>query len=118
MENLKQEIINYLNKHELMNLATSSKDGMPAAATVAYIVNEDNIYFGTYKTSEKAQNIQNNPNVALTVDEDEIDWKTIQGVQLQGIASIVTDKEELEKVNQIFGKKFPQVRFCCLTGPN
>ncbi len=108
MEDIKQNIINYLNNHRQMTIATSS-GSKPTAATVVYITDGVNIYFGTNKNSQKAMNISENPLVALTVDEEYPDWKQIQGVQAEGMASIVTDAEEVQKIGQLFGQKFPQM---------
>lgn len=108
-ENIKQSIINYLNGHHKMTLATCSLKSQPAAATVEYVTNGEIIYFGTNKNTNKVQNIQQNPTVAYAVDEDYDDWHAIQGVQIMGTASVVTDEQEAQKIGAIFGQKFPQM---------
>ncbi|WP_244603484.1 pyridoxamine 5'-phosphate oxidase family protein [Methanococcoides sp. NM1] len=47
------------------------------------------VYFGTGKNTRKYQNIEKNPSVAFTVDEDSLDVFKITGIQMEGKASFV-----------------------------
>jgi general stress protein 26 len=59
--------------------------------------------------SRKIRDIRNNPNVAYTIDEVYKDWGQIQGAQMQGKATIVTDETELNRIGKLFVEKFPAV---------
>ena len=103
-----QKIFNYLQSHNVLTLATVSPDGKPLAHTVVYVSEGATVYFGTYKDTRKAQNILKNPSVAYTVDEDYADWDKIQGVQMTGMAAMLTDQKELERIMKKYVEKFPQ----------
>ena len=103
-------ISDYLGTHRKMTLATVTLDGRPIAHTVEYV--SDNgplIYFATKKTTRKAQNIMKNGNVSFAVDEDYDDWMKIQGVQIEGRATILSEEKDIKCAMDLFLKKFPFV---------
>lgn len=106
---IKKQIADYLKSHNIMTLATVKQDGSPSARTLEYASDGATIYFATFNTSRKVQDFRQNPRVAYTVDEDYKDWMTIQGVKIEGIATILSNPEELAKAGQIFISKFPFV---------
>lgn len=99
----------YLQGHGLMTLATVSAEGLPMAHSVEYINENNSIYFISHCETRKIKNIQNNPNVAYTVDEDYQDWMVIQGIQMMGKAYFVEDAEEAQRLMGVYAQKFPQV---------
>ena len=105
----KQQMIEYVTSHQQMTLATVAPDDKPLARTVDYVTDGADIYFGTSKSSRKIRDIQNNSNVAYTIDEVYKDWGQIQGAQMQGKATIVTDETELNRIGKLFVEKFPAV---------
>jgi uncharacterized protein len=104
-----KNIDNYLKDHGLLSLATISAEGLPMAHSVEYINEGNTVYFISHLGTRKIANIQSNPKVAYTVDEDYKDWTAIQGIQMMGNASIVEDKEEVNRLMMIYMKRFPQV---------
>jgi uncharacterized protein YhbP (UPF0306 family) len=109
-EEIRQAISDYLASHRKMTLATVTLDGRPLAHTVEYV--SDNgplIYFATKKTTRKAQNIMKNANVSFAVDEDYDDWMKIQGVQVEGRATILSEEKDIQHAMDLFLKKFPFV---------
>jgi uncharacterized protein YhbP (UPF0306 family) len=107
---IRQAISDYLRTHRKMTLATVTLDGRPLAHTVEYV--SDNgplIYFATKKTTRKAQNIMKNANVSFAVDEDYDDWMKIQGVQVEGRATILSDEKDIKCAMDLFVNKFPFV---------
>ncbi|SFM27463.1 pyridoxamine 5'-phosphate oxidase family protein [Methanolobus profundi] len=109
-EEIEQKIIECLKDHDWLNLGTVDKDGKPMVHTVAYASDGAVVYFSTAKTTRKVTNIENNPFVAYTVDDDKVNVMEITGVQMEGKASIVTDEEETGKVFDIMLEKFPFVK--------
>ena len=97
----------YLQNHHVATLATSGSDG-PWAAAVFYVNDGDNIFFLSAPTSRHCLNLEQNPRVAVTIQEDYSDWLEIKGVQLEGIASEISGVEE-ERVRKLYGRKFPVV---------
>ena len=109
MEQTIKSIDTYLKGHGLLTLATVSAEGKPMAHSVEYINEGNTVYFISHHDTRKMVNIQNNPNVAYTVDEDYQDWSVIQGIQMMGKASFVEDPTEAQRLMGIYAQKFPQV---------
>ena len=109
MNGTRERIIEYLESHRKMTLATVTPDGRPLAHTVEYATDGSTVYFATSKGTRKVQNILKNPDVSYAVDEDYDDWLRIQGVQMEARATVLTDREEVEKAAAVYLKKFPFV---------
>lgn len=67
-EILLQKIIKLLSKTNYVVLATASKDGIVTASKMCVISNGTTLYFQTDSNFEKARNIIDNPNVAITIE--------------------------------------------------
>lgn len=106
---IREAISNYLRTHRKMTLATVTLDGRPLAHTVEFVSDGLVIYFATKKTTRKAQNVMKNSSVSLAVDEDYDDWMKIQGVQLEGRATILSEEKDIKYAMDLFLKKFPFV---------
>lgn len=107
---LKEKVQNYLSAHNLLSLATISEAGTPLARTVTYVSEGTTVYFAAHKASVKVQNISTQPQVAFTVDDPyTADWSSIQGLQMQGRASILSDPAEIQKAMGLLLQKYPQV---------
>lgn len=107
-EETRQNIEGYLAKHKYMTLATVDRAGAPVAHTVGYVSEGSTVYFSTFKLTRKAENIAFNNAVAYTVDEDYDAWQDIRGVQMRGVAAVVDDVAELERVVGMIIEKFPE----------
>ncbi len=109
-EEIRQTISDYLRAHRKMTLATVTLDGRPIAHTVEYVSDDSpTLFFTTRKTTRKAQNIMKNANVSFAVDEDYDDWMKIQGVQVEGRATILSEEKDIKYAMDLFLKKFPFV---------
>ena len=108
-QELEKAIVSYLDSHRHLALATVRDDGSPYASTVSYVNTGLTIFFMTDPSSQKGKNIQFCPRVGVAVSEDYLDWDDIRGVQLTGRVEWITDPAELAQVQQMFGRKFPQV---------
>ena len=102
----KQKLEAYLAAHPYLQLATLTPGGTPLAHTVAYASEGAVVYFGTHKDSRKIENIRKNPRVAYTVDEDYTELPKIQGIQMEGKATILTKMADVEKAGGLMNKKF------------
>jgi len=106
---VKKQITAYLGSHNILTLATVSHEGLPTARTLEYASDGATVYFATYGDSRKVEHIRKNPRVAYTVDEDYKDWMTIQGVAIEGVATILTDPASAGQAAQLYISKFPFV---------
>jgi uncharacterized protein len=110
-EQIIEKISEYLKVHNYLNLATVNGEGQPSVATVSYVSDGPVVFFITDENTRKVANLTGNPNVAYTVDEDYTDWMAIQGIQVEGKASEVTDREAAKKIMDLFMEKFPAVKY-------
>jgi general stress protein 26 len=104
---IRSGISDYLKEHRKMTLATVTLDGRPLTHTVEYVSDGTTVYFGTLRTTRKAQNIMKNSHVSYAVDEDYDDRMQIQGVQIEGNASIVMEPNDIKKAMAPLIEKFP-----------
>lgn len=111
MDEIKEQIVNYLSKRKFLTLATSTKKGEPLAHPLAYVNKGDTIYFTTGTHTRKYKNIQNNPNVAFSVYDPTEYLDEVVSVQMQGKATPVTDKKEILEINKMFKRKFPNMSY-------
>jgi uncharacterized protein len=107
-DNLKQQILSYLETHNTMTLATSAGDS-PWAATVFYASDDLRLYFFSSPESRHCQNLAANPQVAVTIQEDYKDWREIKGIQLEGKVVAVASVLEKAKAMTSYARKYPAV---------
>ena len=94
---LKFKILEILDQHRLMTVATNRPDGWPQATTVGYVNNGLTIYFLCSPQSQKAANLARDNRVPLTIDQDVSDPMAITGLSRAAQAQPVTDATEVAK---------------------
>ncbi|OGQ52811.1 MAG: hypothetical protein A3I10_08080 [Deltaproteobacteria bacterium RIFCSPLOWO2_02_FULL_57_26] len=107
-EELKRQILSYIEGHNTMTLGTSHGD-VPWAATVFYASDGLRLYFFSAPDSRHCQNLAANPRVAVTVQEDYRDWRRIKGIQLEGKVVAVDSLVEKGKAMIVYARKYPEV---------
>ncbi len=107
-ESLRQQILDYIESHNTMTLATSAND-VPWAATVFYASEEMRLYFFSAPESRHCANLTSNPRVAVTIQEDYKDWREIKGIQLEGKVALVDGVVEKAKAMAVYARKYPEV---------
>lgn len=108
-ETTRGQIISIIDDVDDMTIATVRDDGYPQATTVSYVNDGLTIYFGTATDAQKATNIARSNKVSLTVNRGYSNWGEIAGLSIGGLATIVTDPAEQQKVGELLFKKFPQI---------
>lgn len=108
-EEVKRLIADYLTSHNTLTLATITPENEPLAHTVEYASEDTTLYVATSNSRRKTQNILKNSHVAYTVDEDYKNWLTIKGVQMEGIATVLSRKEDIDHAAAVYLGKFPFV---------
>jgi nitroimidazol reductase NimA-like FMN-containing flavoprotein (pyridoxamine 5'-phosphate oxidase superfamily) len=104
----KAQIIELLNAHRIMTIATNRPDGWPQATTVGYANDGLTIYFLCGLQSQKAQNIAGDNRVSLTIDHDVSDPMAITGLSIGAIAEPVRDPTEVSKATDLLMKRYPE----------
>src|SRR6185503_6585289 len=105
---LEQQIHDYLQSHNTMTLATCASD-IPWAATVFYASDRLDLYFFSAPDARHSVNLSGNPRVAVTIQEDYKDWRTIKGIQLEGKVMLVDGVLEKAKALAVYARKYADV---------
>ena len=102
------DALDYMGSKQTLTLATCGADG-PWAATLTYVNDEADVFVWTRPNSSTARHIDENPTVAFAIDEYTPDWRETKGIQARGACSAVQG-EDMAKVADLFGQKFPDLR--------
>lgn len=102
---MKDAVTEFLRRHNTMSLATS-RNNDPCAAALFYASDGLTLYFLSDPRAEHSRNISVNPRVAVTINTDHSDWKTVRGLRITGRAYAVRE-EEAAAARNIFENKYP-----------
>jgi nitroimidazol reductase NimA-like FMN-containing flavoprotein (pyridoxamine 5'-phosphate oxidase superfamily) len=107
-ETLRKKILELLDQHRLMTVATNRPDGWPQATTVGYVNDGLILYFLCAPQSQKAQNLGRDDRISLTIDHDASDPVAITGLSMAAHAQPVDDPTEIAKALNMMPAKFPE----------
>jgi uncharacterized protein YhbP (UPF0306 family) len=102
-------VLQFLQRNRTMTLATVSAGGVPRAGTFLYVNEGPTLYFWSRATTLTARHVHQNPTVAFTVDGPSDDLSQTQGIQGLGECSVILSGEEIARVADLFGQKFPEL---------
>ncbi|HSC03644.1 MAG TPA: cyclic nucleotide-binding domain-containing protein [Solirubrobacteraceae bacterium] len=108
-QELPGEVLDYLSAQNTLTLATASPSGTPHAATFLYVNEGPSLYFWSKASTESSRHIEQNPLVAFTIDEYTDDLTQTRGVQGIGECSPLLSGEQIARVADLFGQKFPSL---------
>ena len=114
-----------INKARVARLATADLECKPHLVPVVFVFDNDRDYYfipidekakrSRPENLKRIRNIQENPNVALLIDEYNEDWTKLYFIMIQGKASILGGKKLqsnemslLEKAHKLLRNKYPQ----------
>jgi PPOX class probable F420-dependent enzyme len=112
-----------IDKATVARLATVDSECMPHLIPVVFVFDNDCYFIPIDEKTKRSKpenlkrvkNIQQNPNVALLIDEYNEDWTKLYFIMIQGKASIVGGKESdqnelalLEKAHKLLSGKYVQ----------
>ena len=108
--NLDQQIIDFINEHHLLTLATS-KGNIPYCCNVFYVydVANNQLIFSSDTKTKHAKDFTLNPNVAGSIALETKEVAKIQGVQLLGEITELKG-EELKAAKKQYLQAFPYAR--------
>ena len=81
-------------------VSTTRPDGRPHSVPVWYVWDGQSIYFATQRTSQKARNLARQPNIVVHAGDGD------DALILEGVAEVVTDEEELARLNAAYMEKY------------
>jgi uncharacterized protein len=102
----RDRILAYLAAHNTLTLATE-REGKPWANALFYANDDFTLYFVSDPKTRHADHLKNNPRVAATIQDDQRDWRAIQGVQIEGRCSEITNPIESARALTVYAGKFP-----------
>lgn len=107
-EAMRNKILDLLDQHRIMTIATLRPDGWPQATTVGYANDGLTLYFLCGPDSQKAANLARDDRVSLTIDHDTPQVTEITGLSMAARAQAVADPGEAEKALRLLMQKYPQ----------
>ncbi|HXX97336.1 MAG TPA: TIGR03668 family PPOX class F420-dependent oxidoreductase [Candidatus Bathyarchaeia archaeon] len=112
-----------IDKATVARLATVDSECKPHLIPVVFVYDDDYYFIPIDQKSKRSKpenlkrikNIQQNPNVALLIDEYNEEWRKLYFIMIQGKASILGGKESdqnevalLEKAHELLSGKYVQ----------
>jgi len=105
---IKQKILELLDQHRIMTVATNRPDGWPQATTVGYVNDGLTLYFLCSPQSQKAKNLARDSRISLTIDHDAVAPMMIVGLSMAAEARAVHDATEIAEVLDKLRARYPE----------
>lgn len=105
---LQKQVLELLDRHRTMSLATLRPDGWPQATTVGFAHDGLTLYFLCGPDSQKASNLARDDRVSLTIDHDTPQVMEITGLSMAAHAQRVADRAEAEKALRLLLQRYPE----------
>jgi uncharacterized protein YhbP (UPF0306 family) len=103
------QVLEYVQAQQTLTLATASPTGVPRAGTFLYVNDGPTLYFWSRAATITTRQLAQNPIVAFTIDSYTDDLNQTQGVQGVGECSVLLSGEQIARVADLFGQKFPNL---------
>lgn len=107
----------FLARARVGHLATADAQGAPHLIPVCFVVETTSLYITVDEKPKRTdiplkriRNIQENPQVAFTIDRWDEDWTRLAWLMLRGPAEILTDGTEHDRAQALLRTKYPQYR--------
>ncbi|MET9491121.1 pyridoxamine 5'-phosphate oxidase family protein [Nocardia sp. NPDC006630] len=111
LEQIQDSISELLRAEEITTLATIDADGFPSASTMHLAGDGLLAYIHTFQYNRKHTQMLNNPKVSYVVSDLPADGYagrgTTRSLQMQGLATAVTDPDEIQHAVQLSFAQFP-----------
>ena len=102
-----RRIVDLLDSHRVMTIATLRPDGWPQATVVGYVNEGLTLYFLCGLDSQKAANIARDERVSITVGSDPDDVMRITGLSMAARAHPVLDPAEAARIIALLPSRYP-----------
>jgi nitroimidazol reductase NimA-like FMN-containing flavoprotein (pyridoxamine 5'-phosphate oxidase superfamily) len=106
----KRQIVELLDQHRIMTIATNRPDGWPQATVVGYANDGLIIYCLVARDSQKYANITRDPRVSLAIANDVAQPLQIKGLSIAARAVETADAGEREHVREILLRRYPEYK--------
>jgi uncharacterized protein YhbP (UPF0306 family) len=102
-------VLDYLSEQNTLTLATASPGAVPHASTFLYVNDGPTLYFWSKPNTTTARQVEQNPVVSFAIDNYADDLRQTKGVQGTGECNVILSGEEIARVADLFGQKFPDL---------
>jgi general stress protein 26 len=106
----KHQIIELLDQHRLVTLATNRPDGWPQATVVGYVNDGLILYTFIDRDSQKFTNLKHDKRISGAVAKDYPQPLQIKGLSFGGLAEVCNDPGEVDHAMDIRLKRFPEYK--------
>lgn len=113
----KQVIVQLLNQHRIMTIATNRPDGWPQATVVGYTNDGLKIYAIVGRNSQKFVNITHDPRVSIAIAKDYPQPVDIKGLSMAARAATVDEPAEIQRAGDLLLQRYPEHRAYVTTFP-
>jgi PPOX class probable F420-dependent enzyme len=107
----------FCERGRVARLATADAKGVPHLVPVCYAIVDESLYITIDEKPKRTgiplkrlRNISENPEVAVTVDRWDEDWRRLAWVMLRGRAEILSGGEEHDMAQARLRERYPQYR--------
>jgi nitroimidazol reductase NimA-like FMN-containing flavoprotein (pyridoxamine 5'-phosphate oxidase superfamily) len=109
-QQFRRQIIDLLDAHRIMTIATNRADGWPQATIVGYANDGLIIYCFISRDSQKYANIMRDPRISLAIANDYPQPLQIKGLSVAAKAVEVEDRGEIEHAGNILLRRYPEYK--------
>jgi nitroimidazol reductase NimA-like FMN-containing flavoprotein (pyridoxamine 5'-phosphate oxidase superfamily) len=106
----KRQIVDLLNRHRIMTVATNRADGWPQATVVGYANDGLIIYCFVGRDSQKFANIARDPRVSIAIANDYPQPLQIKGLSMAARVQFVEDQGEIDHAAEILLRRYPEYK--------
>jgi nitroimidazol reductase NimA-like FMN-containing flavoprotein (pyridoxamine 5'-phosphate oxidase superfamily) len=117
-QEFKRKIIELLDQHRIMTIATVRPDGWPQATVVGYANDGLIIYCVVSRDGQKYTNIMREPRVSLAIARDYPQPLQIKGLSIAARVVESKDPGERDHVTEILYKRYPEYKIMPPPDPN
>jgi nitroimidazol reductase NimA-like FMN-containing flavoprotein (pyridoxamine 5'-phosphate oxidase superfamily) len=102
-----EEVGELLASQHKVQLATNGRDGFPHLITMYYVMMDGLITFWTYRTSQKARNLERDKRISCLVEIGEA-YFDLKGVLVQGTARRIDDPAAVVEIGRRISAVFSE----------
>ena len=116
------EALRFIQRLRVGRLATADAQGRPHVIPVCFVYLEGCFYTPIDEKPKRStrlrrlRNIEENPRVALVLDEYSEDWSRLAWVLVAGVAEVLTEGADYSKALRALREKYHQYRSMALEG--
>jgi len=116
------QALRFIRRQRVGRLATADAQGRPHVIPICFVYRQGCFYWVVDEKPKRStrlrrlRNIEENPQVALVLDEYSDDWSRLAWVLVEGVAEVLTEGADYAKALAALRRKYPQYRTMALDG--